>query len=103
MEQMTLFETMMQVSDFPCDDCVFDEYGCCCHVENEECFCVLGSFQIKHSAIICPDCGREMEVVQAEFGSDGARCKCGLQKIFRNQGNRLSALQLWKQGRLVAT
>ena len=101
MEQLTLFELMQQVSDFPCDDCVFDVHGCCSHIENEECFCVMGSFQIKNSAIICPACGHTMDVVQMEFGSDGAQCNCGIRKIFNNKGNRMSAFELWKLGRLV--
>lgn len=66
MEQMTLFELMQQVSDFPCDDCVFDAHGCCSHIENEECFCVMGSFQIKNSAIICPACGHSLLLRHAE-------------------------------------
>lgn len=103
MLQMTLFDLMEQHSDFPCDNCVFDKHGCCSHIEDEECFCVRGSFQIKPSEVICPQCGKEMRVLQSNFGNDGAVCACGMHKIFNNQGNRLSAYDLWKQGRLVGT
>lgn len=103
MEQMTLFELMQPKSDFPCDDCVFDKNGCCSHIENEECWCVLGSFQIRSGAITCPSCRKTMEVMQSEFGSDWAKCHCGTVKIFGNQGNRPSALELYKAGRLIGT
>lgn len=101
MEQITIFDLMEQRSDFPCDDCVFDKCNCCSHIENEECYCIRGSFQIKHSQVICPECGREMEVRQNDFDSDFAVCRCGLNKIFNNRGNRPSALELFLQGRLV--
>lgn len=76
MEQLTLFDLMEQRSDFPCDNCVFDRCGRCVHVENEECYCVMGSFQIKLKDIICPRCGERMEVIQSVFGDDGAQCSC---------------------------
>lgn len=103
MEQLTLFDLMEQQSDFPCDNCVFDQCGRCVHVENEECYCVMGSFQIKLKDIICPRCGEQMDVIQNVFGDDGAQCSCGMRKIFKNKGNRLTAFELWKQGRLVGT
>ena len=103
MEQLTIFDLMQQQSDFPCDNCVFDRQGRCVHIEDEECFCVRGSFQIKPSAIICPKCGRTMEVRQSDYGSDWAVCKCGTVKIFNNKGNRLSAFELYEQGRLIGT
>lgn len=101
MEQITIFDLMEQHSDFPCDDCVFDKCNCCSHIENEECYCVRGSFQIKHSQVICPNCGKTMKVIQSDFQSDWAKCRCGTVKIFKNLGNRPGALDLFKQGRLV--
>lgn len=101
MQQLTLFDLMQQESDFPCYNCVFDRHGCCNHVEDAECYCVRGSFQIKPSQIICPQCGREMQVVQNNFGRDGAVCSCGTVKVFDNQGNRPTAFELWKRGLLV--
>lgn len=95
MEQISLFDLMLQQSDFPCDDCVFDKHGCCQHDQDENFYCVLGSFQIKHSSVICPRCGRTMTVRQSDVGSDWAQCKCGLTKIFRNQGNRPSCMDAY--------
>lgn len=96
-------------SDFPCDNCVFDEAGSCNHIYSDsmDCeyrfFCVDGSFQVKHDSAKCPECGRAMTVRQCEFGSDFATCKCGLHKTFNNQGNRLGWLDAWKQGMVVGT
>lgn len=102
MEQLTLFSLMEQKSDFPCDDCVFEKCGGVCgHIEGEDFCCVRGSFRVRHSAIACPNCGRKMEVVQADFQSDWAKCRCGTVKIFNNRGNRPTALELYKAGRLV--
>ena len=42
-----------------------------------------------------------MEVRQSDFDRDFAVCRCGLNKIFNNRGNRPSALELFLQGRLV--
>ena len=101
MQQMTLFDLLEQESDFPCNNCVFDKKGRCSHIEDEECFCVRGSFQIRPRDIVCPQCGKTMEVTQSCFGSDGARCRCGAVKVFNNRGNRKTALELWREGRLV--
>lgn len=103
MEQITIFELIAQESDFPCSNCVFDKKGTCDHIEDNEFFCVRGSFQIKLNEIICPQCGKEMEVHQSTFDSDAAKCRCGLVKIFNNRGNRKSAFELWKEGRLIGT
>lgn len=103
MEQITIFDLMEQESTFPCDCCVFDKKGCCAHIVDEECFCVRGSFRIKPKDIICPQCGKTMEVMQSTFGSDAAQCRCGMVKIFNNRGNRKTAFELWKEGRLIGT
>ena len=87
MEQISLFDLL---SYFPCDDCVFDKDGCCQHVQDEHFCCVHGSFRIKYSSLICPACGRTMTVRQSDVGNDWAECKCGLTRIFRNKGNRVS-------------
>ena len=42
---------------------------------DENFYCVLGSFQIKHSSVICPKCGRTMTVRQSDVGSDWAQCR----------------------------
>ena len=100
-EQMSLFDLLPKESDFPCHDCVFSQKGTCAHIESADCFCVRGSFQVKHSQIICPHCGKQMEVVQDDFSSDWARCKCGTVKIFKNKGNRSTAIELFRRGELI--
>lgn len=103
MEQLSLFSLMPQRSDFPCDDCVFDRHGCCNHIQDEEIYCVQGSFRITHEQAVCPNCGKTMEINQSDFGSDGGRCICGLHKIFNNRGNRPTALELFNAGWLIGT
>ena len=100
-EQLSLFDHIRQGNDFPCDDCVFDKHGCCSHIQNEDYFCVQGSFRVRHSQIICPSCGKQMDLIQSDFGNDGAKCRCGTHKIFNNRGNRPTALELWRQGLLI--
>jgi outer membrane lipoprotein-sorting protein len=46
-----------------------------------------------------PDWKREAEyIAKAVYGEAG---NCGIRKIFNNKGNRMSAFELWKLGRLV--
>ena len=100
MEQMSIYDFIME-SGLPCDDCLFDNRGCCDHVIGEECFCVGGSFQIRRKHLRCEACGGRIDIRQMEFGSDFGVCKrCGQTVIFNNQGNRKSAYELWREGRL---
>jgi DNA-directed RNA polymerase subunit RPC12/RpoP len=99
-EQLSLFDLFEKKSDFPCDDCVFCEKGCCAHVQGPECYCVLGSFQVKRSQALCPRCGKKMEITQSDFGNDGANCRCGTRVIFKNRGNRPTAMELFRRGEL---
>lgn len=99
-EQLSLFDLFKKENTFPCDDCVFSKNGVCTHIETKDCFCVLGSFQVKHRQTICPKCGKQMEVTQSDFGNDGANCKCGTRKIFNNRGNRPTAMELFRRGEL---
>lgn len=103
MEQLTLFALMQPKDDFPCSNCIFDKCECCHHIEDEDFFCVRGSFQIRPEQLICPQCGKLMEVHQSDMGSDFGICKCGMHRIFNNQGNRLGAFELWRRGQLVGT
>ena len=103
MQQLSLFALVQEQSDFPCYNCVFDRNGRCGHIQDAECYCVRGSFQITHEQAICPDCGKAMEIVQSDFGSDGGKCSCGTHKVFNNRGNRPTALELFKAGRLIGT
>lgn len=99
MEQLSLFD---MVDDFPCHNCYFNQRGCCAHIQTAEIFCVRGSFQVKPSQTLCPDCGKPMNVMQSDFGKDGASCpRCGTRVIFNNQGNRPSAFELYKRGELI--
>lgn len=89
---------------FPCNDCVFDKCGRCDHIESRECYCVNGSFQVTHQRAKCPKCGRDMEILQSDFGKDRGCCKkCGTNVIFNNQGNRPSAMELWRRGELFGS
>ena len=101
MEQLTLFEEIE--NDFPCADCVFDQNGRCTHIEGADFYCVRGSFRISRREAICPSCGKRMRIQQTDFGRDGGRCRCGVCKIFNNQGNRKSTLELFKMGQLIGT
>ena len=103
MEQLTLFDLMEQRSDFPCDNCVFDRCGRCVHVENEGVLLRDGQLPDQAEGHYLPALRERMEVIQSVFGDDGAQCSCGMRKIFNNKGNRLTAFELWKQGRLVGT
>lgn len=94
-EQLSLFSDVPEESDFPCNDCVFNAKNCCNHITDEECFCVMGSFRIRHSQVVCPQCGKTMDVRQSDFGNDYAVCICGLTKSFKNRGNRPTAFELY--------
>lgn len=94
-EQLCLFDDATERSDFPCNDCVFNIKNCCNHITDQDCFCVMGSFRIKRSQAVCPECGKTMDVRQSDMGSDYAVCTCGITKIFKNRGNRLTALELY--------
>lgn len=99
MEQLSLFD---MVDDFPCHNCYFNRRGRCDHIQTAEIFCVRGSFQVKLSQTFCPVCGKPMNVIQSDFGNDGASCpRCHTSIIFNNQGNRPSAFQLFKCGELI--
>lgn len=110
MEQLTLFDLMEQQSDFPCDNCVFDRCGRCVHVENEECYCVMGSFQIKLKDIICPHCGELMDacgkrVCSSEehwgcpYGNEGMTdCAVLLEAAYEDTIEKLLALKETLEG-----
>lgn len=90
-----------QCVPFPCNDCIFDKCGRCDHIESRDCYCINGSFQVIHRSAKCPQCGRDMEILQSDFGKDGGHChNCGTNVIFNNQGNRPSAMDLWRRGEL---
>lgn len=95
-EQVTLWDT----DDNPCDDCIFDKNGCCDHEETPEAYCVEGSFRIRHSEVICPECGRTVKVIQQPYGSDWGDCKCGKGIIFHNRGNRIGWYQAYREGKV---
>lgn len=101
--QLSIYDLLE--SDLACDNCIFDTAGCCDHISGCEdgyvYHCVEGSFRLRHGSEICPACGKTMEIVQSEFGSDWARCRCGTSVIFNNQGNRLGHLEAWRRGLLV--
>ena len=99
--QLSIFDILP--SDDPCDDCIFDTLGGCDHIVSKDFYCVEGSFRIRHEQIICPKCGKKMTVRQCETGGDFATCRCGLNKIFGNKGNRKSNLQAWRDGELIGT
>lgn len=101
--QMDIFDFIeSEQSDFPCDDCIFDEAGSCDHIVSKDYYCVEGSFRVTHRQIYCSECNKKMSIHQSELGSDWAKCRCGISKIFNNQGNRMGWLEAWRKGQVCA-
>ena len=93
-DQISLFDT-----GAPCDGCAFMAMQCTHPFYYD---CSDGAYRAPSEATICPNCGRKMRVVISALGSDWARCNCGTDVIFRNQGRRKGWLQAWRDGEVAA-
>lgn len=92
-DQLSLFDT-----NTPCDGCFFKNIQCT-HPFNYD--CTDGAYRVDISNTICPNCGRKMGVVISAVDSDWARCNCGTNVIFRNQGRRKGWLEAWRDGEVI--
>lgn len=96
-QQLTLFDT-----DTKCDGCAFrGDDSPCTHPWWKD--CREGEYYVPISSTYCPKCGRKMGVCISALGSDWARCNCGIDVIFRNQGHRKGWLQAWRDGEVVGS
>lgn len=92
-DQMSLFDT-----GAPCDGCAFMATQCTHPFYHD---CTDGAYRVSIESTICPNCGRKMSVVISALGSDWARCNCGQNTIFLNQGRRKGWLEAWRGGEVV--
>lgn len=97
MHQITIFELLED--NKVCKNCAFWVDGVCAHIKGEDFGCENGSFKIRKSKAVCPGCNSKLNIRQARLGGDYAICrKCNRQIDFKNNGNRLTAFQMWKAG-----